>query len=361
MKVAIVHDWLSVYGGSERVVEEMHTLFPEAPIYTSVYDEENMPERFKAYDIRTTFLQKIPFAKKKYPNFLPLMPRAFEALDLTEYDLVISSSTSCSKGVITRSDAVHICYCNTPMRYAWEFYYDYVRDMNPVKRLVVGYFMHHIRMWDRLAADRVDYFIANSNYIKKRIEKYYRRNSEVIFPPVNTHLYRLEKKEDFYLIVSRFVPYKRVDLAVEAFSKLGLPLIVIGTGSEEKKIKALAKDNIKFLGRLSDEEIVSYYARAKAFIFPGEEDFGLTPIEAQASGTPVIAYGRGGVLDTVKDGKSGVLFREQTVESLLQAVQYFEKNGVSWNAKQIKENSEQFSVQNFKDKLKSYIEECLNK
>ncbi len=361
MKVAIVHDWLSVYGGSERVVEEMHALFPEAPIYTSVYDAENMPERFKAYDIRTTFLQKIPFAKKKYPNFLPLMPRAFEALDLTEYDLVISSSTSCSKGVITRSDAVHICYCNTPMRYAWEFYYDYVRDMNPVKRLVVGYFMHHIRMWDRLAADRVDYFIANSNYIKKRIEKYYRRNSEVIFPPVNTHLYRLEKKEDFYLIVSRFVPYKRVDLAVEAFSKLGLPLIVIGTGSEEKKIKALAKKNIRFLGRLSDEEIVSYYARAKAFIFPGEEDFGLTPIEAQASGTPVIAYGRGGVLDTVKDGKSGILFMEQTVESLLQAVQCFEKNGVSWNAKQIKENSEQFSVQNFKDKLKSYIEECLNK
>ncbi len=361
MRVAIVHEWLTIYGGSERVVEEIHKLFPEAPIYTLVYDEDNMPERFKEYDIRTTFIQKMPFAKKKYPNYLPLMPRAFEALDLTEYDLVLSSSTACAKGVITRSDAIHICYCHTPMRYAWEFYYEYTRNMNKMKRFIIAFFMHKIRMWDRLAADRVDYFIANSNYIKGRIDKYYRRKAEVIFPPVNTHLYHIEEKEDFYLIVSRLVTYKRVDLAVEAFNELGLPLIIIGSGPEEKKLKAMAKDNIKFLGRLTDEEIVNYYSKSKAFVFPGEEDFGITPIESQASGTPVIAYGRGGVLDTVRDNFSGILFYEQTVKELMNAIKAFEMSGVRWSAEEIKANSEEFSVLHFKQNFSNYVTECLDK
>lgn len=361
MKVAIVHEWLTVYGGSERVVEAIHELFPEAPIYTLVYDKDNMPERFKSYDIRTTFVQKLPFAKKKYPNYLPLMPRAFEELDLTEYDLVLASSTACAKGVITRSDALQICYCHTPMRYAWEFYYEYTRDMNKLKRMIIAFFMHKIRMWDRLAADRVDYFIANSNYIKGRISKYYRRESEVIFPPVNTHLYHIEPKEEVYLIVSRMVPYKRVDLAIKAFNRLGLPLVIIGAGSEEKKLKAMAKENIKFMGRLSDEEIVEYYAKSKAFIFPGEEDFGITPIEAQASGTPVIAYGKGGALDTVINEKSGLLFHEQTVEALVEAVKVFEEKGVEWTAEEIKAHSEGFSVQHFKKHFKEYVEECLSK
>ena len=360
MKVAIVHEWLTVYGGSERVVEEIHELFPEAPIYTLVYDRENMPKRFMNYDIRTTFVQKLPFAKKKYPNYLPLMPRAFEALDLTEYDLVLTSSTACAKGIITRSDALQICYCHTPMRYAWEFYYEYTKDMNKLKRWIIAFFMHKIRMWDRLAADRVDYFIANSNYIKGRIAKYYRRKSEVIFPPVNTHLYHIEPKEDFYLIVSRMVTYKRVDLAIEAFNELGLPLVIIGGGPEEKKLRAMAKENIKFLGRLSDEEIVSYYARSKGFIFPGEEDFGITPIEAQASGTPVMAYGRGGALDTVVDGYSGILFYEQTAKALENAVKVFETTGVRWRADEIKANSEKFSVTHFKQRYSSFIEKCLD-
>ena len=289
------------------------------------------------------------------------MPRAFEALDLTEYDLVLTSSTACAKGVITRSDALQICYCHTPMRYAWEFYYEYIREMNKVKKAIVAFFMHKIRMWDRLAADRVDYFIANSNYIKGRIAKYYRRDSKVIFPPVNTHLYHIEPKEDFYLIVSRMVQYKRVDLAIEAFNRLGLPLVIIGGGPEEKKLKAMAKENIRFMGRLSDEEIVSYYARSKAFIFPGEEDFGITPIEAQASGTPVIAYGKGGALDTVIDGKSGILFPEQTVEQLVQAIQRFETHGVSWSANEIKERSEEFSVLNFKQNFSAYVAGCVAK
>lgn len=360
MKVAIVHEWLSVYGGSERVVEVIHELFPEAPIYTLVYDEDNMPERFKNYDIRTTFVQKLPFAKKKYPNYLPLMPRAFEELDLIEYDLVISSSTACAKGVITRSDAIHICYCHTPTRYAWEFYYEYTKDMSRIKRFIVSNFMHKFRLWDRLAADRVDYFIANSNYIKGRIAKYYRREAEVIFPPVNTHLYHIGNiDENYYLVVSRLVPYKKIDIVVQAFNELGLPLMVIGTGSEEKRIKALARENIKFLGRLSDEQIAEYYAKCKAFVFPGEEDFGITPIEAQAAGRPVIAYKRGGVLDTIVDGKTGILFKEQTVESLIGAVQLYEKEGVAYSKKQIKQHADEFSVERFKDEVASYINSTL--
>ena len=362
MKVAIVHEWLSVYGGSERVVEVLHELFPEAPIYTLVYDEDNMPERFKNYDIRTTFVQKLPFAKKKYPNYLPLMPRAFEELDLTEYDLVITSSSSCCKGVITRSDALNICYCYTPIRYVWEFYYGYTKDMRGLKKWFISHVIHRIRMWDRLAADRVDYFVAISNYIQGRIHKYYRRESQVIFPPVNTHLYQLApEKKNFYLIVSRLVTYKRVDLAIEAFNKLGLPLVIIGGGPEEKKLKAMAKENVTFLGRLSDEEIAGYYAESKAFIFPGEEDFGITPVEAQASGTPVIAYGRGGALDTVREGKTGVLFKEQTVESLCEAINQFETQGVEYSPQEIKAYSEAFSVRRFKEELVDYINACIQK
>jgi glycosyltransferase involved in cell wall biosynthesis len=358
MKVAIVHDWLTIYGGSERIVEVLHELFPQAPIYTLVYDENNMPERFKQYDIRTTFVQKLPFAKKKYQNYLPLMPRAFEELDLIEYDLVISSSTACSKGIITRSDAVHICYCNTPTRYVWEFYYEYIKDMNKLKKIFVSIVMHKLRIWDRLAADRVDYFIANSNYIKRRIAKYYRRDAEVIFPPVNTHLYNESSvDEKYYLVVSRLVAYKRIDLAIEAFNELGLPLIVIGIGPEEKKIKSIAKDNIKFLGRLSDEEIAAYYAKCKALIFPGEEDFGITPIEAQATGRPVIAYGRGGVLDTVIDGKTGILFKEQTAGSLMEAISHFEQHGVAFGKRQIKEHADKFSVNRFKEEIINFIEQ----
>ena len=360
MKVAIVHEWLSVYGGSERVVEVLHELFPEAPIYTLVYDKDNMPERFKNYDIRTTFVQKLPFAKKKYPHYLPFMPKAFEELDLTEYDLVLTSSSSCCKGVITRSDALNICYCYTPIRYVWEFYYEYTKEMRGLKKWFVSHVIHKIRMWDRLAADRVDYFIAISHYIQDRISKYYRRESKVIFPPVNTHLYEIApKKQDYYLIVSRLVTYKRIDLAIEAFNKLGLPLVIIGGGPEEKKLKAMAKENIIFLGRLSDEEIARYYAESKAFIFPGEEDFGITPVEAQASGTPVIAYGRGGVMDTVKDSKTGILFREQTSESLIAAIELFEAVGVSYDSVQIKLHSEAFAVSKFKENLLLYIEQCI--
>lgn len=361
MKIAIVHEWLTIYGGSERVVEALHELYPDAPIYCMVYDAQRMPKRFQQYDIRPTFLQKVPLAKKHYQMFLPLMPYAYEQLDLTEYDVVLVSSSACAKGIITRSNAVQICYCHTPTRYAWEFYYDYIKNFGTIKKLLVGWFMHHIRIWDRLAADRVDYFVANSHYIQQRIRKYYRRESVVLFPPVNTHLYQLGPKEDFYLIVSRLVPYKRVDLAVQAFNRLGLPLVVIGDGSEAEQLQKQAHKNIQFLGRLSDEEIAGWYSRAKAFVFCGEEDFGITPVEAQAAGTPVIAYGHGGVLDTVIDGKTGVYFYEPTVDSLLQAIQQFETTGVAYDARQIKEHAEQFSLSRFQQEFSQYVTQLAGK
>lgn len=361
MKVAIVHEWLSVYGGSERVTEILHEIFPDAPIYCLVYDNENMPKRFEKYDIRTTFIQKLPFAKKKYQNYLPLMPMAYEELDLIEYDLVISSSSACSKGIITRSDAIHICYCHTPTRYLWEFYYDYVRGMSKLKKVIISGFIHKLRMWDRLAADRVDFFVANSNYIAGRIKKYYRRDSKVIFPPVNTHKYNINTiDEEYYLVVSRLVPYKKIDIAIEAFNKMGLPLVVIGDGSEKENLKKIAKNNIKILGRLTDEEIVEYYSKCKAFIFPGEEDFGITPVEAQASGRPVIAYGRGGALDTVLEDKTGKFFYEQNANSLEEAVIEFEKSGVNYSKEEIKDWAEKFSVDRFKCEIKKYIQEKLS-
>lgn len=347
MKVAIVHEWLTVYGGSERVVEALHAIYPDAPIYCLVYDAERMPARFRSYDIRPTFLQKLPFAKKHYQAFLPLMPYAYEQLDLTEYDVVITSSSACAKGVLTRSDAWNICYCHTPMRYAWELYQAYIRPAGKVKRFFIGWQMHHIRMWDRLAADRVDAFIANSDYIARRIRKYYRRDAAVIFPPVRTEQYLLGPKEAFYLIVSRLVAYKRVDLAVEAFNRLGLPLVIIGDGGERAQLCRRAAGNIRFLGRLSDAEIADWYSRAKAFVFCGEEDFGLTPVEAQAAGTPVIAYGKGGVRESVLEGKTGLFFAEPTAESLCRAVEQFERQGVSWSAEEIKAHAEQFSLERF--------------
>lgn len=361
MKVAIVHEWLTIYGGSERVTEILHEIFPKAPIYCLVYDKDTMPERFKGYDIRTTFVQKLPFAKKHYKAYLPIMPRAYEELDLTEYDLVISSSSACAKGVITRSDAIHICYCHTPTRYFWEFYYEYTKGMGKLKKMIISTFIHKLRMWDRLAADRVDKFIANSNYIAGRISKYYRKDSKVIFPPVNTHLYDInEEDENYYLIVSRLVSYKRIDLAVEAFNKLGLPLLVIGDGPEKEKLQKCAKGNIKFLGRLSDEDIREYYSKCKALVFPGEEDFGITPVECQASGRPVIAYGKGGALDTVLDGKTGIFFKSQTVEALVEAVKKFEEYGVEYTKNQIKKYSEKFSVDRFKDEFLEFISTIIN-
>lgn len=354
-KVAIVHDWLVTYAGADRVVDCMHHAFPNAVIYTLVYDEKRMPAWFKDYDIRTTWVQKIPFATKLYKGLLPLMPRAFEELDLSEYDLVLSSSSSCSKGVITRPDAVHICYCHTPIRYVWDFYYTYRDNANWLVRKVMQRQMHKIRVWDKCAADRVDYFIANSHYIAQRIKKYYRRDSDVIYPCCHINEAPFVEKEDFYLTVGRLTWYKRVDLAVQACTKLGKRLVVIGGGGEMEKLKAMAGPTIEFKGGgLSDEEVRSYYLRAKAFLFPGEEDFGITPVEAQSAGTPVLAYGRGGACETVLPGKTGYWFAEQTADSLAACIEHFEKDGVSYSKEEIRAHSRAFSEERFEQEIKDY-------
>ncbi len=357
LKVAIVHDWLVSYAGADRVVDCMHHVFPDAPIYTLVYDKEKMPTWFRDYDIRTTWIQKLPFATKLYKKLLPLMPGAFEALDLSEYDLVLSSSSSCSKGVITRPDAVHICYCHTPIRYVWDFYYTYRANANPLVRAVMPSQMHKLRQWDKCAADRVDYFIANSRYIAQRIKKYYRRDSDVIYPCVHINQSPFVEKEDFYLVVGRFTWYKRIDLAVAACTKLGRRLVVIGTGDEESRLKAMAGPTVEFKGGgLSDEEVRGYYLRAKAFLFPGEEDFGITPVEAQSAGTPVLAFGRGGACETVEDGRTGLLFHAQTVESLAECIEKFEAEGVACSKEEIRAHSLSFSEERFEEELRAYCE-----
>lgn len=355
LKVAIVHDWLVSYAGADRVVDCMHHVFPDAPIYTLVYDKKKMPSWFRGYDIRTTWVQKIPFATKLYKKLLPLMPGAFEALDLSEYDLVLSSSSSCSKGVITRPDAVHICYCHTPIRYVWDFYYTYRDNANPLVRAVMPSQMHKLRQWDKCAADRVDYFIANSCYIAQRIKKYYRRDSDVIYPCVHINQSPFVEKEDFYLVVGRFTWYKRMDLAVAACTRLGRRLVVIGTGDEEKRLRSMAGPTVEFKGGgLSDEEVRSYYLRAKAFLFPGEEDFGITPVEAQSAGTPVLAYGRGGACETVVDGRTGLLFHAQTVDSLAECIEKFEAEGVACTKEEIRAHSLRFSEERFEAQLREY-------
>lgn len=355
MKIAVVHEWLSVYGGSEKVTETIINILPECDVYALVYDEQAMPESFKQYNVKTTFIQNLPFSKKYYKMYLPIMPHAFESLDLSMYDMVISSSTACAKGVITRPDAIHICYCHTPMRYAWDFYHQYVSKKSQASKVIIGALMHRMRIWDYAASSRVDYFISNSNYIAKRILKFYRREATTIYPPVEVERFYNNAAEGFYLIVSRLVSYKRVDIAVDAFSKSGKKLIIIGDGPEKNKLKKVARENIMFLGRLNDDEIAEYYSKCNAFIFPGEEDFGITPVEAQASGKPVIAFGKGGALETVLNHRTGILFSEQNEGSLNKAIDAFEKNGVEYNSHEIQEHAESFSKKTFISEFEKFL------
>lgn len=354
MKIAIVHDWLTNMGGAERVILAFHEIFPDAPIYTTVFNPDRLPDEFKKMDVRTSFIQRLPKAKTKYNMYLPFMPTAFEQFDLSGYDIVLSSSSSCAKGVLTRPDTLHICYCHTPMRYAWDFYSEYKESAPKWQKKFIPFLMNYIRMWDRLSADRVDYFIANSNEVAKRIKKHYRRDSIVINPPVNADFYTpTDEDEDYFLIVSRLVEYKRIEIAVDAFNDLGLPLIIIGDGPEKEKLQKMAKNNIKFLGRLPDEEVKKYYAKCRAFIFPGEEDFGITPLEAQASGRPVIAFGKGGILDSVIDGVTGIFFGEQNKESLKETINKFDKT--NFDKKIIRKHAEEFDIKIFKEKIYEFV------
>ena len=300
MKVALVHDYLNQMGGAERVVLALHEIFPDAPIYTSIYDPQRVDPVFQKMDIRTSFMQKLPLVTKHHQPYLPFYPFAMESLDLRGYDLVLSSSSAFAKGVITRPETMHICYCHTPMRWCWN-YDEYVEreHLGKIARLALPFFITKLRSWDQTSSMRVDHFIANSPVVAERIQKYYRRDAVVIPPPVVAQRFTFDPEtqvEDYFLIVSRLVPYKRIDLAIEACNKLQLPLVIIGSGRDLERLKKLAGPTVRFMGRLSDEDVLYYYAHCRALLFPGEEDFGITPLEAQASGRPVIAYGAGGAL-----------------------------------------------------------------
>lgn len=354
-RVAIVHDWLVTYGGAERVVEAFLEMYPEADIYTLVYDKEKMGKVFRPEKVKTTFIQKFPKATKLYTKLLPFMPYAFEELDLSDYDLVISSSSCCAKGVITGPNTKHIAYIHSPMRYAWDLYHDYKKRSGKLTRFFMSIFMKSLREWDYTSSQRIDVLIANSNYVAKRINKFWRRECKVIYPPVDIDRLSPNGKdpEDFYVVFSRFVPYKRIDLAILACKKLGKKLVVIGDGEQRDYLKSLANENITFTGRISDEEVKDYLQRCKAMIFSAEEDFGIVPLEAQACGRPVIAYGKGGALETVVDGVTGVFFREQEVDSVVSAIQKFET--LSLNTNDIYTHAMKFSRERFKKEIKCII------
>lgn len=351
MKVALIHDWLTNFTGSEQVLLALHQIYPQAPIYTSVYNKEKVTQ-FNNVKVISSFLQKFPQAKRRHQIFIPFMPSAFEQFDLSKYDIIISSSHSCSKGVLTLPETLHICYCHTPTRYLWEIGI----DRRVTGGIIKGFIGNYLRVWDRQAADRVDYFIANSETVRRRIKKYYSRTSKVIHPPVNVGFYEPQEKiGDYFLIVSRLIPYKKIDIAVQAFNDLNLPLIIIGEGSELKRLKKIAKSNIKFLGRLKDDELKKYYSQCKVFIFPGEEDFGITPVEAMASGRPVIAYKKGGACESIIEGITGAFFSEPTPQCLIDTVRKFKPE--KYNPKIIRQHALSFDIPVFKKKIKDFVDE----
>ena len=366
MKVAIVHDWLVTYAGAERVLEQMLSCYPKADIFSLVEYLDNK-DFIKDKIVKTSFIQKLPFSKTKYRSYLSLMPIAVEQFDLSRYDLIISSSHAVAKGVLTGPDQLHICMCYSPIRYAWDLQHQYLKESSlekGLKSLIARHILHQIRKWDYRTANGVDHFIGISHFIQKRIKKIYRRDSKVIYPPVDTKLFKNidRKKNDFYVTCSRMVPYKKIDLIVETFSKEfpDKELIVIGDGPDFKKIKKIAKKNIQLLGQIPPKELLSFLSQAKAFIFASEEDFGIAPIEAQSCGTPVIAYKKGAAKETIigieDNDPTGVFFEEQTVKSLASAIDVFEKNHSKISYENCIRNAERFSIDRFRSEFKTFVE-----
>jgi glycosyltransferase involved in cell wall biosynthesis len=358
-KVAIVHDWLPLYGGAERVLEQILLVLPQADIFSMI---DAIPPEQRGFlqnkPVTTSFVQRLPGAKTRYRSYFPIMPLAVEQFDLSPYDLVISSSYSFAKGVLTGPDQRHLCYCHSPIRYAWDMQHQYLAQSGltkGVKSFIVRFLLHYIRLWDYRTAAGVDAFAANSAYIARRIMKVYRREAEVIYPPVAIESFPLEeRKEDFYLTASRMVPYKKMDLIAEAFSRMPeKKLIIIGDGPEIDKVRAKARSNVQLLGYRDNETLRSHLQRAKAFVFVAEEDFGIVPVEAQACGTPVIAFGRGGVAETVIPGKTGILFHEQSADSLAGAVRLFETG--SFSPAEIRQQATKFSAEVFRQRFSDFV------
>lgn len=356
MRVAIIHYWLVGMRGGERVLEQMLRCYPDADIYTHVYDPDAVSAAIRECRVRETFVAKLPMARRHYQKYLAFMPRALEELDLTGYDLVLSSESGPAKGVIAAPDATHVCYCHSPMRYLYDHYPQYRDGLGWLQRTVFSHLAHRMRQWDLASAARVDSFVANSSFIARRIKRVYGREAVVVNPPVDLSLFGRgapQARSDFYLVVSQLVGYKRVDLAIEAVRGTGRKLVVAGQGEALGALQASAPDNVTFLGGVSTEKLVELYATARALIFPGEEDFGIVPIEALASGCPVVAYGRGGVLDSLQDGVTGVFFAEQTVGALQAALERFEAG--SFPAGALQARAHDFSEERFRERFTAAV------
>ena len=367
LKTAIIHDWLTGMRGGEKVLEMIIELLPHADIYTLVHNMGTVSRLIEGRPIVTSFIDRLPFKKNHHAYYLPLFPTAIEMFDLKKYDFIFSTSHCVAKGIRTPPTAVHISYVHSPMRYVWDMYEEYFapQRLNFFSRKIIPLWANYLRMWDVTSSNRVDEFIANSQHVARRISKYYRRNAEVIYPPVDTSLYQISKNTgDYFLIVSALVPYKRIDLAIHACNKLKQPLVIIGEGPEKSFLKKIAGKTITFIGWQPAETLVNYYTECIALLFPGEEDFGITPVEAQACGKPVIAYARGGALETVigyngtnEQKCSGIFFREQSESSLAETLDIFNK--LSWDREFIRNNSERFSEERFKSEISAFVKKIL--
>jgi glycosyltransferase involved in cell wall biosynthesis len=377
LRVAIVHHWFLSRAGGERVFDSIASIFPTADVFTLFFDEKKFPAALHQHKITTSFLDKIPGARKKHRHLLPFYPLAVEMLDLSGYDLVISSDSGPMKGVLTDPHSTHICYCHSPMRYLWDGHAKYHQSMSPLVRTIFGVTSHYVRNWDYSAAQRVDHFIANSHYVAARIRKYYRRESTVIHPPIDTTgSFLASKVDDYYLAVGRLVPYKCTDILIGACAELGRKLVIVGDGPERKKLEKLATKNVEFLGEVDDAELRQVYAKARALLFAADEDFGLVPLEAQSYGRPVIAYGKGGSLETVigaypspgrryegedTSALTGVFFESQTVDSLVKAIRTFESSEESFSPLVAQNHARQFDTSIFVERLGSFINSAITK
>ncbi len=370
IKKAVIHDWYTQYRGGERCVESFTNVWNDFDHFTLVntLGKEECQRIFKGNNVKTSFIERLPFGKTKYRSYLPLFPLAIEQFDLTDYELIISSSSCVAKGVLTRQDQLHITYMHSPVRYAWDLYHQYLKESGLQKGLkarVAKYFLHKLRIWDVSTANRPDFYIANSKYVAKRIKKIYGKEAQVIYPPVDIDSFEIsEEVSDYYVTCSSMVPYKKVDLIVKTFATTTTKLVVIGDGPDYKKIKKLSSSNIELKGYLDTEGKSEILKKAKAFIFAAEEDFGIAPLEAQACGVPVIAFAKGGILETIKGGyitdkniheKTGIFYKEQTIASMLEAIRFFEEVETSFDKKSIRKHAESFSRERFEEEIKETV------